>query len=270
MSFNEEKATKLALRIVGDNPGCTTSFIKEEIERTYYFSAEDLEPLANRNDRKYTQIIRNLTSHFESNEFGRRVDRVKEGRFWKFTLKPAENVNYVQEVNEEVFEAIDDLKETVEILNTPTGYSSQEEIDNSSNRRPEAGNGTGATRRYKTDTKLAKTALERANHKCELEAIVPNRTHTTFKTNTTDNYTEAHHLIPMKAQASFGEDKNLDRIENIISLCPTCHRAVHYGTRDEKVPLLQALYNARKTALENCQDNITIDFDDLINDYYSK
>ena len=58
--------------------------------------------------------------------------------------------------------------------------------------------------------------------------------HATFESIHGTQYLEAHHLIPMKAQKDFlSENINLDRLENIVALCPNCHKAVHYGTRSE-------------------------------------
>ena len=42
----------------------------------------------------------------------------------------------------------------------------------------------------------------------------------------------------------------LDCIENIISLCPICHRGFHHGITDHKKVLIEKIYDTR-SALNN-------------------
>lgn len=55
---------------------------------------------------------------------------------------------------------------------------------------------------------------------------------------------EAHHLVPVKYQQRIWQDYNInvDCIENIVSLCPTCHRAFHNGTKEVKTKLIENIY----------------------------
>ena len=78
---------------------------------------------------------------------------------------------------------------------------------------------------------------------------------------------EGHHIIPMKAQKDF-KNANIDRVENILCLCPTCHRKVHLSTEDEKKQLLKEVYDLRKKDLSNV--GINISFKDLYIKYYWK
>ena len=71
----------------------------------------------------------------------------------------------------------------------------------------------------------------------------------------------------MKAQKDFG-DVNLDRVENIVGLCPMCHSIVHYGNFAEKEQVLRKIYDERRQLLNNCDQPINITFEDLINKYY--
>ena len=67
---------------------------------------------------------------------------------------------------------------------------------------------------------------------------------------------EAHHLLPMSSQKDF-LPINIDREENIVCLCPTCHRAIHYGNIDEKKDRLIKLYNIRDKELKQSGINIS-------------
>ena len=75
---------------------------------------------------------------------------------------------------------------------------------------------------YQRDFSVAKRALFNSGYKCELD-----NTHITFITCNGLPYVEAHHLIPLSKQSEF--EYSLDVEANIISLCPNCHRKLHYG-----------------------------------------
>ena len=103
------------------------------------------------------------------------------------------------------------------------------------------------------DLSVAFNSLKMANYLCEYD-----RNHPVFlRKSSPVNYTEGHHLIPLKAQSSF--DINLDVEANVVSLCSNCHNQIHYG-KDYEV-ILKKLFNDRKTRLEKC--GISISFEDL-------
>ena len=105
---------------------------------------------------------------------------------------------------------------------------------------------------YGRNPLIAVASLTRASFKCEINA-----THKTFiAEKTKDPYVEAHHFIPMKFQDSFSFP--LDCMENIISLCPTCHRGIHLGIREHKKNLISSIYEFKKAI-----------YDFSLNDLYS-
>ena len=55
---------------------------------------------------------------------------------------------------------------------------------------------------------------------------------------------EAHHLVPVKDQQKIRQKYwiNVDCVENIVSLCPTCHRAFHNWTDKVKKEMINNLY----------------------------
>ena len=67
---------------------------------------------------------------------------------------------------------------------------------------------------------------------------------------------EAHHLLPMSSQKDF-LSINIDREENIVCICPNCHRAIHYGNIDEKRERLSKLYDIRENELKQSGINIS-------------
>ena len=91
---------------------------------------------------------------------------------------------------------------------------------------------------------LGKIAIKKAYYTCEC-----NREHKTFMSKTSGKqYMEAHHLIPMAYQVKiWGEyKKNIDCLENLVSLCPNCHKAFHYGTDEVKSQIIKDLYEKIK------------------------
>lgn len=97
------------------------------------------------------------------------------------------------------------------------------------------------SKKYKRNPLLWKIAIQNAYYACEAD---PN--HITFESAIThENFMEAHHLVPVKAQQEIWEKYwiNVDCVENIVSLCPTCHRAFHNWTEKVKKEMIINLYN---------------------------
>lgn len=103
---------------------------------------------------------------------------------------------------------------------------------------------------YPRNRAVALYALEKAGHRCEINAG-----HETFMRKADGlPYTEPHHLIPMAAQDRF--DVSLDVPENIVSLCSNCHNEIHYG-KDAR-DLITQLFEMRHTMLESAGISITL------------
>lgn len=98
-------------------------------------------------------------------------------------------------------------------------------------------------------------ALVKANFACEIDENHP----TFIRKNSDQNYTETHHLIPIKYSGQF--ENTLDTEENIVSLCSNCHNQIHYGKGAEK--LLKKLYDERAELLEKAGISKTIDGIDI-------
>jgi 5-methylcytosine-specific restriction protein A len=100
------------------------------------------------------------------------------------------------------------------------------------------------TKGYVRSPLVAATALRKANFLCEID-----QEHWTFISKAKkQKYVEAHHLIPISHQNKF--EFSLDVAANIISLCATCHRMLHFGLPEEKRALLKSLLHRRKNGLE--------------------
>lgn len=96
---------------------------------------------------------------------------------------------------------------------------------------------------YLRNPKVAGEALKRSNYSCEID-----HEHKSFTCKRTkSNFVEAHHLVPMGQQESF--KVSLDVVENIVALCPMCHRKLHHSIWLEKIDLLSSLFDTRKDGL---------------------
>lgn len=107
--------------------------------------------------------------------------------------------------------------------------------------------------------KYAREALERAEYSCELD-----QTHQLFISKFTGkNYVEAHHIIPIQFQSQY--KYSLDTHANIVSMCPMCHKNIHYGIFEDNQNALKELFNIRKGRLK--ASGITITIDELFHFY---
>lgn len=111
-------------------------------------------------------------------------------------------------------------------------------------------------KKYKRNQNLIKEVISKSNFKCFFDS-----SHITFETNQMENYLEGHHIIPMCFSDSF--KFNLDIEENLVPLCPNCHRKIHLSTDKTKKELIKDFYH--KTDL----NKFNVSESDLINIYIS-
>lgn len=102
---------------------------------------------------------------------------------------------------------------------------------------------------YVRSGEVVANALALAGHSCEGKCGVLLFLRKDGKT----NYTEAHHLIPLCYQNDF--EYSLDVEANVVSLCPACHRKLHYGANIE--PLLKELLDQRSDRLTACRIGVS-------------
>lgn len=100
-------------------------------------------------------------------------------------------------------------------------------------------------------------AEQACSYNCQID-----RGHKTFISMATGHqYMDGHHIIPLSQQEEF--TYSLDCYANIIVLCPTCHRFMHYGLRNERREKLIAIYEDRAERFSN--SGILIDRSEFLN-----
>lgn len=105
--------------------------------------------------------------------------------------------------------------------------------------------------------KVSKQALMAAKYIC-----AGNHDHVTFATSKGKPYMEGHHLIPCtytNAQYFWNNQSiNIDCQANVVCLCPTCHRQIHYGSNSVKRALIKELYTLKKEELDSVGISISL------------
>jgi len=111
-----------------------------------------------------------------------------------------------------------------------------------------------ADERYRRDAKLIVEAKQRDNYICQV-----NKEHISFLSKGV-NYVEGHHVVPMFQQKNY--TFKLDDVQNILSLCPTCHREIH--SADDKSEILSIVYKVNQEFMKKN----SISLEDLKKMYY--
>ncbi|HBJ76538.1 MAG TPA: hypothetical protein DDY68_01410 [Porphyromonadaceae bacterium] len=88
--------------------------------------------------------------------------------------------------------------------------------------------------KYRRNQSIIKEVFKEYNYRCFFD-----ENHITFPTKTSNNFLEGHHIIPISRNKSF--ENELDVKENILPLCPNCHRAIHLAKNEYKIRLLQSV-----------------------------
>ncbi|MGY8988593.1 MAG: HNH endonuclease [Flavobacteriales bacterium] len=153
-----------------------------------------------------------------------------------------------------------------------TEESFQESIANSKAKLPKIYSpkiSNKTTSGWKRNPAIAKDALKLAGYLCENK-----KNHSTFQSKASGKqYVEAHHFLPMQYQDKYvkpylNREISLDRQENIICLCPNCHRKFHSAIDKEKKQLIDLFLKRRKSFLQKL--GIIIDQSELYEYYKCK
>lgn len=105
---------------------------------------------------------------------------------------------------------------------------------------------------YHRSAKVGAISVVEADFKCQID-----EKHVTFISRVSQKpYLEIHHLIPVSKQKDFIH--SLDIKENIIVLCPACHRKFHHAEVHIQKELIKHFYEERAHHLAEKSINIDI------------
>jgi len=111
---------------------------------------------------------------------------------------------------------------------------------------------TTKVNRLPTNKSKGDYVLKKEHYLCEVD-----KSHKTFVTKNGKDYMEKHHLIPVSYFENF--ENSLDDINNIICLCPICHRLLHYGDSKIAHPILEKILKKKKDGLIKSKIDINIE-----------
>lgn len=173
--------------------------------------------------------------------------------------KEAERIIYKEKTNQNNRKKESDEQIFLSKLNNEIVYSLHNDVVEYSNHpEPAKSSHESIAVHYPRSKTVSRNALKMAEYKCEVDPE-----HKLFiRKNSDVNYTEPHHLVPLSAYTDF-PNINLDREQNVVSLCSNCHNQLHYGKDIEE--MLFDLYIKRKDLLITV--GIDVSFEQL-KDYY--
>lgn len=203
-------------------------------------------------------FINNLSSILDEPEFIRLNQ--ESHRFYQASIK--EFIRYLVSTNEELAEKLNNphflKKESHQTKKIFDDYKNEIKQDAQPVRKRKS-RYIRKISEYPRNSIVKELVKEAANYKCEY-----NPSHTTFiNDNDGKQYMEAHHLIPMSAQDHF--ENSIDFPDNMISLCPTCHRRIHLADKADRKRMIEHFYKLRKD--KYAKHGIDIDLKELLSFY---
>lgn len=102
-------------------------------------------------------------------------------------------------------------------------------------------------------------AKNRSNWACEIDS----RHETFISFSNQKPYVESHHLLPMAAQDDY--KYTIDFADNIVALCPNCHRKIHLSSKEKIHAMVELLFVKRRKLYINY--GITLDLNTLLKYY---
>lgn len=97
---------------------------------------------------------------------------------------------------------------------------------------------------YPRNARMAANYVKKVGYICQYNSI-----HPSFISGVTgEQYVEVHHLVPISKSDDF--NNSLDVVQNLVVLCPNCHRAIHLSENSVKKAYIDKFFEERKESLE--------------------
>jgi len=196
------------------------------------------------------------------NSYSNKMFRKQRIYAGKYPELDAKIISYIEGIleNKEILDK-DDTEEQEEIQRAEPATT--KEIQESSKKPLNIVSGSQSEGISK-NSKISKAALRDVTYTCQIDS-----NHKTFTTKQNVPYMEGHHLIPCTLNNSkefeSKYNKNIDCYENIVCLCPNCHRAVHFGDWKTKEEKIKIMYTKQRAKLQRI--GITITEEELLKLY---
>lgn len=268
----ESEIRKYCCYVVKYNPHITSSEVINKV-RLLYNEYTTIDLMEQKNLESKQDVINQTIRNIMVSNYDRRANYIlferSNNKPFTYTLKPdglilaneleefLENkkLEYLSEINPESI--------SCENINS---YS-EEELSKINNQNKKFNysdikdKGITISQRVPTDERIKLTRFVQTSYTCEADA-----SHITFATSRFPNFLEGHHLIPLSAQRTF-PDVKLDCIQNMVSLCPNCHKKIHYAEEHVKLELFNQIIENRKSDFEEIGFTID-DLQEIFKNFY--
>lgn len=235
MRIAEQELILPALYIIRREGGANTTQLIQELTALFHPTGEDAAILAGRNDTKFSQKVRNLKSHRESNGMAEYTDLSPAG---VYTLTAAgeacleENLEQVEYLFSNAFEDEEVLAVVRAIESTPAGrrrvivYREEDMVSEGRLTRRET---AGRTR----SQRLRTAALEHyRGADGAIRCTVCGFCFAERYGELGEDFAEFHHERPVYQYEDEGMEEYLaEAVERIKPLCANCHRMIHRNPR---------------------------------------
>lgn len=150
-------------------------------------------------------------------------------------------LNYLDQLTLENADQINDDSEVNYIIKLRTEPKKRSEII------------TTKTVEYPRSQRELMAAKHRADWKCSYD----NKHITFISEKDHKSFVEGHHLIPMQVQKDF--EYTIDFADNIVALCPNCHRRIHRSIKQDRNQMIEKFYFNRIENIKVHGIDISID-----------
>lgn len=235
ISENQLILPALYLMDISPHKSITTTAMKEALIDIFKPTGEDNEIIQDRNDTFFTQKVRNLKSHDTLKNLGfavyyHRIPGEPSGRFALTQVGKTfldANINIVNYLLNNDFTS-EDLKESFDVVFSDPERAKTIETFDEDLTINEGKKKVVKTAVYERSNKLRKKAIDHYTDNGRIKCKVCCFDFEDFYGNYGKGFIEIHHQKPVfMFEGEDLEQKIEDAIENVMPVCPNCHRMIH-------------------------------------------
>jgi len=225
----------LFLMSLSSTKGLSTAYLIPKLRDLLKPSGEDLEILAERNDDKFSQKVRNLKAHntFERYDFANYESGIVTISS-KGLIYLQENMDKLRYLLVNDFQW-DDLKEGLDIVQKSNEQKRKIEVFDETITIQEGVKKLVEIKVYERSSTLRKTAIEHFTKNDDILCDACKFSYNKFYGEIGKGYIEIHHIKPIFKYEDEELGKTIDNaLNNVVPVCSNCHRMIH---RDWRNPL---------------------------------
>ena len=228
--ITESELVLPALRIIADNPGISTSDLIEKLTEQLRPAGEDLEILDNRTDTKFSQKVRNLTSHETLDQRGPGYTKHSNGQHWitekgrKFLDDSRDSVDYLLDHDFSYSDIVDGLEKATKAAQDDRElivYPEDLQISEGAKRQV-------SKTIYKRSRRLRDAAIQHYSRDGSITCETCGFDFAERYGELGEGYIEMHHKKPLSQYGDQSTSEFIkEAIKDLAPLCSNCHRMIH-------------------------------------------